>query len=282
MRITMLSAARHAAKLTVCSLVFFTFSGATRGQVVLVDSLGFEPPLNNNLPLEGQATGSSLWQRVAPLGASLATSGTVQSAVVESGSQAVQVTRAANGDSDWHVADSDQPHLVDITWDMRVEQSTSAAASGPFFGAEADNNHGSDDEVFGALGVDAKTGDVLYRAPGPATFTPTGVVAAFGVWNTFGMELNFAEQEYTLFFNGANLGAFSFVDSAHPPGAVFLPAFVTLATADDATSQAAIGTAYFDNYLVVETVPEPSSALIASVAALGIALCRRGRRERQA
>ena len=110
---------------------------------IVYDSGGFDAPrFVSGMALQGQdspPTGEGPWQKDG--GTSTAT---VQTAIVATGLQAVQMIRAANnsGDTRWSVLEPLTPTAVDnvvrIDVDMRVEQSTFAPFDfGPAFGIEA-------------------------------------------------------------------------------------------------------------------------------------------------
>lgn len=243
-----------------------------------------------NPPGEGQILPPGQWQRT-PGGTSTAV---VQSAVFApgGGTQAVRVDRAANNDVRWavqvdHLGYPDYPNpfppepvqpCICIDWAMRVEQTLGAADTlGPFFGVEAYDD-ATRIGLLGSLGVDATTGDVLYQATGTGVLTETGSVVNFGEWNRFQIKLDYSTDQYTIFRNFATLGTFGFVD----PGLnQFSDADISaLAAAGDAASQALIGTAYFDNFLVREgacPIPEPTAFVLIALG-LFMACCTRQRR----
>jgi hypothetical protein len=147
-----------------------------------------------------------------------------------------------------------------------------AGTYGPFFGVEAyqdtDTNPGAKAKLFGSLGVDAKTGDVLYQTTGQGSLTETGRTVTFGAWNDFLIRLDFADMKYTTYLNGAALVTEAFVDSGLT---TFTDADISaLAAMDGAISQGATGTAYYDNFRVQE-VPEPSTIVLCLTALAALA-----------
>lgn len=271
-------------------------SWASAASFTIIDGEGFEagaanPPSYSTTflgtgQLEGQFAstnegfGSEQWVR-SPVGGT--SSAVVQDSVAASGSQAVRVDRAANSDDRWAVEVSGFPStdnpLVCIEWDMLVEEATSTpnGSFGPFFGVESYDNEVSLLRL-GTLGVDAATGDVLgiNRASG---FFETGVTVNFGEWNSFRIVLDFRTDTYYGFLNNVRLfdTDFEFIG-----GEQFSEADIAaIAAGGDPDSQAATGTAYFDNYLVFETddfskIPEPAALLLISLAC-GMGLARRNR-----
>ena len=271
----------------------------------IVNSGGFELPFTTvfggaghlegqvNPPGEGQVLPPGQWQRT-PGGTSTAV---VQNAVFApgGGTQAVRVNRSANNDVRWavsvdHLGYPDYPNpfppepaqpLICISWNMRVEQ-TVGAPFGPFFGVEAYDDTGAAIGLLGSLGVDASSGDVLYQAPVTGVLTETGSVVTFGEWNQFQILLNYSTDEYTIYRNGAALGTFLFVDRGLDQ---FSDADISaLAAAGDPLSQAATGTAYYDNFLVREgvcgVVPEPGTAVILVIGSC-MGMCLRPVRRRK-
>jgi|GEM_PF-2440572 len=236
-------------------------AGSAHAAVSLFDSGGFESPAYALGDLEGQ----NGWQAtVGVLGTAV-----VQSSTVSGGSQAVQVDRAAGGDDRYGVLVSPTQRFVCVTWDMRVQQTVSNDF-GPFFGVEAYDDSGAALARLGGLGVDASTGDVLYfdSAVGLAE---TGQLVAFGEWNAFQIDFDLGLQQYSVFLNGAELLTTDFESPATTITDVDLAALAASATGGDLT-----GTAYFDNFRVVETdskrvtsVPDGGTTALLSLLAFG-------------
>jgi hypothetical protein len=262
---------------------------ASAATFTVIDGEGFEAPdytttFNGTGQLEGQFAstdggfGSTQWKQSPAGGTGTAT---VQTAVVASGSQAVRVDRASGSDDRWAVPVTGYPaeRYVCIDWDMFVEETVSTAF-GPFFGIEAYDDDATSLLRIGMLGVDASTGEVLYGdAVDALQPTPGGETVAFGQWNNFHIQIDFLTQTYSGYVNGAMVvnTAFEF-----PGAAQFTDADIAaLAASGDAISQSLTGTAYFDNYFVVESstpcypIPEPSTLAGGLVALVMLAVRRR-------
>ncbi len=204
----------------------------------------------------------------------------VQTTVVASGLQAVEVNRAANSDDRWAVPITGAPAepLICIDWDMRVEESASTpqGSFGPLFGIEAYDDDATSILRIGTLGVDAATGDVLVTTMASG-LVETGTVVDFGEWYSYRMVLDFSTDTYYSFVDGALVYTTDFESAGI--GQFTDADIIAIAAGGDAGSQAAIGTAYFDNYFVVETddfskIPEPATAILAGLALATLA-CRR-------
>jgi hypothetical protein len=267
-----------------------SFSGAaSAAPFTAIDGEGFEAPdytttFNGTGQLEGQFAstdggfGSTQWKQSPAGGTGTAT---VQTTVVASGSQAVRVDRAAGSDDRWAVPVTGYPaeRYVCIGWDMLVQETVSNGF-GPFFGIEAYDDDATSLLRIGMLGVDASTGEVLYGDTVNALQpTPGGETVAFGQWNSYHLQLDFLTQTYSGYVNGAMVVNTTF----EFPGALqFTDADIAaLAAAGDAISQSLTGTAYFDNYFVVESdtpcypVPEPTTLAAALTAVAFVAGRRR-------
>jgi len=254
----------------------------------IVDSQGFESPFftttfDGDGKLEGQtpATFNGTWLRTKGVASSTAN---IQTTVVDTGSQAVVVNRAANSDDRWGVPVDGYPsqRYVCINWRMRVEQTTGPVDTfGPFFGVEAYDDDAATIGLLASLGVDATTGDVLYQAQGTGFFTETGVTVDFGQWNTFHIQLDYFTDTAMFALNNTIVGTTGFVDAGLNE---FTDATISaLAAAGDPASQALTGTAFYDNFTVSESslpclIPEPAAATMACLALLGVCSLRRGPR----
>ncbi|MCA9240149.1 MAG: hypothetical protein KDA37_08120 [Planctomycetales bacterium] len=261
---------------------------------MIIDGEGFESPSYSTTfattgQLEGQASklpndapfpGFATW---------VASTGTTSTAVVtasmaSSGSQSVQIDRAANeapGGGRWgaNIVGWPSERYVCIEWDMKVLDAGGPLGTfGPFFGVEAydDDGIGASNGRIGLLGVDATTGDVLYTATGTGFLSETGAVVSFGDWNTYRIDLDFVAHEYGVYLNDVLLVTEPFEEGAGLDELTDAP-LATFAAAGDATSQGLTGTAFFDNYSVFQMsakVPEPGSLLLV-ISCLGVAATRR-------
>jgi hypothetical protein len=267
---------RHLLSTVLGGFVAVGAIASSASAAVVYHSLGFEPPVFAPGVLEGQDPLDGPWQR-SGLNNSTAT---VQTAVTQSGLQAVKLTRAnaADADARWAVVKPQpNPFLgVQIDWDMYVEGSTAPDGSfGPFIGVEAYDALDNAPLLAGSLGVDAKTGDVLYQAAGSGVLTETGTVVPFNQWNHFTISLDYANDQYSVLMNGVLLATEGFVD----PGIDdFTDApLALLAAAGDPGSLNAGGTGYIDNYAIQTVVPEPASAWVGImvIGLLGRATARR-------
>lgn len=210
-------------------------------------STGFESPF-----VPGQLQGQQGWT-VSGGGTSTAT---VENSVVNSGSQALQVTKtaAANNDRRWAVPQTGFPTggFVVVDWDMRVAQTVGNTGFGPFFGMEgydADINP----YVLGSLGVDATTGEVLYQMQGTGEIL-AGPVVNFNQWHHFRMVFDFVTDTYRGFVNGTQVANTGFVDGGFGLNDFTDADISAFAAGGDLASQTAGGNAWFDN-LVVRDAP---------------------------
>ncbi len=226
------------------------------GANAIVDSKGFEDPPYDLAVLEGQND----WQlsHYGWPGDTGPGTATVQNTVKQAGTQAVQVDRAAYSDDRWAVLPGGSlpsGQYIVIEWDMNVTE-TPGDKWGPFFGSEAYDSNGAP-KLLGSLGVDASTGDILYQQEVTGYLVDTGTDATFGTWGHYKIVLDYVADEYTVYYNGTSLATEGFVDGAI---AGFTDADISaFAAAADALSRAALGTAYFDNFVVT---PEPSSLVL--------------------
>ena len=243
----------------LAAALLFLNPGTILGAGAVLDAGGFET--YNPGPLNGQQgwAYSGLSQSGAPLNPSGAT---VQSSVVFSGSRAVKVDRVADVESWWAVPRSPlAPTLPSnrfllVDWEMLVLSTGFADGRvGPYFGVEAYDAIGVFGRV-GSLGVDATTSDVMYLKNDPQgailTVVPNTLVD-LGAWNHFGMLFDFTAGQYSIFVNGQRLLATAFSD----PGVnQFTDADIAAyAAAEDLNSRQITGTAYVDNFRVLDGLP---------------------------
>jgi len=263
--------------LLASGVIFVSVTASFAGMIE--NSQGFEAPAYSL----GALQGSNGWVQIGSGGTA-----TVESTEKFSGSQAVQVNRAANSDARWLVPVSGYPELpnkiIQISWDMKVLQNPSSAAGayGPFFGVEAyDGPKGSPALLFGSLGVDAKTLEVLYQEEVTGYLVPVPAGTKVNTdWNHFSISLDFTSHQYSAYLNGSltPLVTTGFVDGSSLNS--FTDADISaLAAGYDPVSQAFTGTAYYDNFQV-QQVPEPGSlamCMVGFVMVVGLAWRRRSR-----
>ncbi|MEO0530427.1 MAG: hypothetical protein AAF266_07580 [Planctomycetota bacterium] len=212
----------------------------------LVASNGFESPAFTAGDLNGQQDWIALFQ------GNTASSASVQSDVVRSGSSALRVDRASQSNGFWVNPQGGAPtgRFVTIEWDMLVQQS-STTGFGPFFGVEAYDSSNNGSLRFGSLGVDARTGDVLMtdRLSG---LVETPVDVTFGTWSRFRMEIDLEGGEYAAYLNDTPVAATEFEFAG---ASTFTDAdIVAIAASFDTASQQATGTAFFDNFVVTDGI----------------------------
>ena len=245
---------------SVVAVLFLMGLAITPSHATIVyDSVGFEAPtFTAGLPLEGQDS----WLRTGTNSASQ-----VQIAVVDSGNQAVQITRAPNEDTRWGVLTTGFPasptDLISIQWDMNVLPSGVPSGSfGPFFGVEAYSDPGGL-TFLGSLGVDTATGEILYLDPVNGFTAVPSVTVPFATWHMYELLLDFGSDTYSIFFDGAlQVSGIGFTDG--PSNSFSDAPIATIGAAADVISQAAIGSGFFDNY-VITAIPEPSAVLFGAV-----------------
>ena len=215
---------------------------------VLFDSDGFEPPRYEPGPLEDQDP-LGPWQKTT----TRTGVATVQTTQVESGTQAVRMTRPAAPDGDTRygvvepIVPEDELDTIRVSWDMNVSQNTQGIDFGPFFGVEAYDGFGGSLSLIGSLGVDATTGDVLYQDGTTGVFTETGFNVQLGTWNHFELVLDYASDTYTVYVNGDDKATTGFVDD---PIVGFTDAPLAALAASAQSQATATGTAFFDNYRI--------------------------------
>ena len=214
----------------------------------LLDTIGFESPLY----VAGNLIGQDGW---LDLGDGAATA-EVQSAVALDGTNSLKVQRTPGSLGFWaqFVSDSSAENsVVSIEWDMRVEGTNSPSGFGPFMGISVFDDSSGSILQLSALGFDATTGDVLVQAAGTGELTETGLQLGFGQWAHYRMVLNFADDQYQAYVNGAFLTSQAFVDG--PSDELTDIDITALAGGEDATSMQLAGTAYIDNLIAVALPP---------------------------
>lgn len=285
-------ATRSMSTSAVVTVVALMAASASAQSQTIIDSQGFEAPAFTTTflgtgQLEGQTpnTFNGTWTRTKGIGASTAD---IQSTVKLSGNQAVAVNRFPNSDDRWGILVGGYPgeRYVCISWDMRVEQTVGPAGTfGPFFGMEAYDSDSAPIGLLGSLGVDASNGEVLFQTQDDGFLTPAGPTVAFGTWHNFMVELDYATHTYKYFMDMQFLGMEGFVDQNNVPGGLneFTDANISaIAAGGDPGSLGLAGTAFFDNFSVVESsipceiiVPEPAALTLALLGILGVRRTRR-------
>ena len=208
--------------------------------------------------------------------------------------KATDVTGIFDHGSYWGVPVDGWPQssarYVCIEWDMLVEPTNAPAGTfGPFFGIEAYADGGAVD-LLGGAGVDATTGEVLFREHFPDNNlnahlipTPNGDTVVLGDWNHFHLDFDYQNYEYSLYLNDPLLAnplfTLPFVgDPTNYMTNTTLNSFAdapitTFAAAGNPASLAQEATAFFDNYIVYQTngkIPEPTTLALGLIALVSI------------
>lgn len=270
--------------------------------LTVVNSQGFETPFSTTFSglgagayagqLEGQIPGpvppgaGGTWLQTSNAGTSKAT---IQTAVVDSGAQAVRVDHTSGSENRWGVPVSGWPNFgpnaqtppgplryICIDWSMNVTPTTGGGL-GPFFGIDANDDDFNPISRLGFAGVNSVDGEIVYDTP-TGLFT-SGVFAPLGVWNDYRMVLDYATDSYGFMVNGilATPGWVPFVDDLINELDEFSDANIY---STNAGVGQAPGTAYYDNFTIVNTdidclVPEPSTVVLGLMAVAGLVWKRR-------
>jgi hypothetical protein len=213
----------------------------------IVDTGGFETPVYSPTGLVGQ----NGWVTSGGGGSTAV----VQSTIKQSGNQALRVDRASFSDDRYTVPVDNYPtgRFVYINWDMRFEQAT-GGGSGPFFGVDAYDDDGTLG-VLGALGVDVKSGEVLFQLQNSGVLVGTGAFVGFDIWANYGLLLDFNSNSYRTYVNNVFLTETGFVDLGLGVNEFTDADIATFSSAGDTASRNMTGTAYFDNFLVTDGIP---------------------------
>ncbi|RIK73423.1 MAG: hypothetical protein DCC67_17940, partial [Planctomycetota bacterium] len=187
-------------------------------------------------------------------------SAVVQNVVVAGGNRAVQIDRAPNADNWWGVplgpAAPKGPHVL-VAWNMRVRATGAENGGlGPFLGVQAYDDHSRGLGLIAALGVDATTMDVVYQREGDGIIVETGAKASPDVWYSYAILMDFAEQQFTIYFEGQPLATNKFVDLGVADVELdrLTDADLTALPAQaNQQSQAMAGTAYVDDFRIVHS-----------------------------
>ena len=226
----------------LCSFAASSVSGE-----VLVNSLGFEAPaFVDGLDLEGQQS----W--------------------VVAGGGADHGCGPAGGRRVGHAGSSPRPRsqfqpVFGPIWSLRRPWGVSFRSTGicvsnrrplqaalaPFFGVNVFDDSGGAIGQLAGFGVDASTGDVLFQAEDSGVLVETETFVNFGEWDHYRIELDFANDTYSAFFNGVELVPDEgFIDGFLGIDRLTDADIVAFAAAGDSVSQQLTGVAYVDNYLV--------------------------------
>jgi hypothetical protein len=227
-----------------------------------LDTGGFEPYALGPLYQQtnpGPQQPPKTWVGIDQLGT---LTNVVNGAVVQletANDKVLKVDRIAGVDNRWTVPlgnafPSHRFMLVD--WDMRVIGTGDQNVLGPFFGVEAYDEAGTGGlGLLGTLGVDATTGDVVYQAPVTGALTDTGKTVVLDEWNSFGMVFDFMTDQYSTYLNGERVTMTAFVDANLGLNHFTDADISALAAFNDSASINQTGTAYFDNFRVLDGVP---------------------------
>ncbi|TWT37079.1 hypothetical protein KOR34_20260 [Posidoniimonas corsicana] len=229
----------------------------------IVNSGGFEG--YSLTDLAGQSSNAGPWLQAHTLSEGDLSTAVVQDSVFhpfpDGGSKAVRVDRKAQDDAYWAVLNESDPltdgDLIIIEWDMKVEPSGVIDAFGPFFGVQAIDASPSP-LLLGSVGVDSATGEILYQEADTGILTPIDSALGISVnnqWRQFRMAIDYTNRAYQVVYNGRLILTEPIVDE----GALgFTDADITaIAAGGDSVSQNAEGTAYFDNFVVVNLARVP-------------------------
>ena len=277
-------------KKTIAALAACALGLASAAQAATIyDSGGFElPRFVSQLSVVGQdpITNGGPWFQFT---GSQNLDALVTTTNPNGGTQAVQLTR--NGSSIRVAPFIPQVPLADrylfVNWDMRVEQSSGPSSQfGPVFGVQIYDQVGTGPTAtvrqVGALFVDSflTTGNVLVTAstaaaPTTGFLTDTGATASLGAYNSYQIIADYQTKTYAALLNGVQVYSGNFVNGA---ATGFTDADLAgLAGAGDAASLAAVGTSFFDNYVIStgNAIPEPTSLGLLSLAGIGLLRRRR-------
>jgi hypothetical protein len=200
-----------------------------------------------------QSQSGWLTSGTGPTSGAGASTATVQTSTFVSPNKGVTVTRAAAADGDrrWARPISGFPsqRFVTVDWDMRVSQSTTPTAFGPFFGVDTYDADVAP-YLLGTLGVDATTGDVLYQLEDSGDLQLSGSTVNFDVWNHFRIVLDFGTDSYKGYLNGSLVASTRFVDRNQNLDNFTDADIATFAVNDDPVSLSKSASAVFDNFLI--------------------------------
>ncbi|MFT3787638.1 MAG: hypothetical protein QM770_15970 [Tepidisphaeraceae bacterium] len=263
--------------------VFSVLAAPSLGATTLFDSQGFETPNYTTGSLVGQYPADANFTDEWVISAGTP-GANVQTSVVKTGSQAVQVDRTTTTDQRyfWNQTPQTAARYVFIDWDMRYALATAVSANntGPFFGIESYSATAAGPGVYtphqqGALGVDTFTGKVLFLDPSfGAMNVGAGPALTPNTWNHFQIVVDYLTQTYNGYVNGTPAASNVAWNDA-TPATLWGDADLSHAATDFGTQ---LGAGYFDNLLVTTApeLPEPvSAAALAAGALIGLKRQRR-------
>ena len=248
---------------------------------IIYDSEGFEAPRFDAVvqpELFGQDDGNIYtgdpWTQDNP---ATIFDANIQTSVVKTGAQALQIDRQANEDTRFVMVTPIGPNFpndrIFIDAFMKVEFSTPALAFGPYFGIEASDYNGppfASEPRLGLFYVDATERSLLVGTLG--TLADTGVDIDDD-WHFYRMILNYTTKTYELYVDDMITPVVT-VAFLNPALNTFTE--VDLASVADESFPNLTGTAYFDD-LVVYQVPEPATLSAGMMLAVTLMLRRRRR-----
>lgn len=221
-------------------LVAFTGAALAPAQSTIIYQTGFEPPTFSTGPLNGQNN----WQAIGP-----ASSAVIETAVVKTGLQAVQVSpSAASLDGASRAAAYNAANEI-LTFSVDANLS---ATGTPSFWTVLDSQYITT-AAYGNIDFNIdQTGQMHIFAMG--TDNPTSAFITRGTWNHYELDVNFFNSTISAFYNGTPI--------LH--SAPFVPTGATLkAYAFDSQAGSLSGTdqAYFDNWSVTAAAPTTPTIL---------------------
>lgn len=249
------------ARVLAATIVVLLLAGSPALAVVLTTN-GFEYTANPNRQFVGgnNLAGQQGWKGDDPL---IDTDPSSTAVIVDTeaadGTQSLEVNRLPNSDRRWALPVSGLPtgrHIV-ISWDQKTSLTGDNSVYGPLLGVEAYDGTGVL-ALIGSVFVDGSTGDVIYQAANTGFVTDSGLDVVDNQWTKFEMTLDFDLEKYTVKMqrpadaDPVLVVTEDFVDKNLGTGIdAFTDADIAaIAGHPDPASQAATGQAWFDNFVV--------------------------------